>query len=282
MDAKLEFVAFRATVHPDPKAPLLASKEHKPALLHQAFMEAPSVTQRGGRWHIGNVTAIEAGVLYFRLGRVRRTQLPQTDQRGNFVDTDFDVAPYTHGIVDCERELVALARNSQLSATAEALGRALGRVLSESRTGAAKNVVFEVLPLKNPADFLMRLRSAYTVEKLWLVNLRPNPFDVEKDFIRPTSKIAQELGADTVRTEWRGSSLDVTTPEIEEIVKSTAATGGDAGASLRDAADSAPNRISLTANLGTFSAVVNWGDVASDGTAVLAKLRELYDRIRRR
>lgn len=278
--AKLDFVVYRTTVHPNPNIPLFASNEPKPAILRAALVSAPTVeTARGGRWHIGNITAVESDkVFYFRFGRLTRVSLQQTDDRGNFINLDLPHAPYTHGVADVEQELVALARNARLAPTPDALGRAFGRVLSSAVE--RRNVVIEAAPLKNPTEFISRLRAAFTVERLWLVNRRPNPFDVERDFVRPTSRVAEELRAQTVRTDWKGPSLDVARPEIEEIIQTTASTGGDAGATLRDTDRSTPTRVSLSSNLGTFSLEVDVTEVREAATAVLSCMWDLYAKIR--
>jgi hypothetical protein len=90
----------------------------------------------------------------------------------------------------------------------------------------------------------------------------------------------EELGAETVKTEWKGPALQVSSSEVSEIINSTASTGGDAGATVRETDKSERKRISLTANLGSFSVTLESENVPAAGRTILAMLRDAYTKIR--
>ncbi len=282
MEDRVEFFMYRATVHPHPKEPLFASKEPKPEILRATIMEAATATSsRGGRWHVGNVAPVGTGALSFRLGRLRNTSISQLNSRGDFIDADVPEAPNSFAVVDIPNEIVAIARNTSLAPSPGTLGRCLALVLTETRAAKQRSVMVEVAPIKNPVNFLQDLRNAFAVSKLWVVTKRPNPFDAERMWVQPMSRITEELSAESAKTTWTGPALQASKPEITDIINSTAANGGDAGATVRDTKKSDPRRIKLRTNLASFSLTVEAdGGLFRAAETVLVGLRDVYRRIR--
>jgi hypothetical protein len=206
--------------------------------------------------------------------------VPQTDAHGNFVDREAPVSSYTHAVLDVRLGVCAVARRSMLTTNPETLGRQLSRVLAASGTAVSKFVDIEAATIKEPAEFLARLRSAYAVHTLWVVNRRPNPFDVEEDFVRPTTRALENLRADTVRTEWRGERLDIDQSGAADIVRSTAATGGDAGARIQEREGALGTvRVSLSDDRARFTEAVDPEEFVPGAVRILARLREVYSKI---
>jgi hypothetical protein len=277
-----EFFAFRATVHPSRREPLLGrvSSEAKRIILRDAVLEQPSAPWGPTTWHIGNATTLDDWGLYFRLGRERMMSVPQTDSNGNFIDREASVSPYTHAVLDVRLGVCAVARRSSLTTDAERLARQLSRVLTASSVARSKFVDIEAATLKEPGEFLARLRQAYSVHVLWVVNRRPNPFDVEEEFVRPTERLLENLNADNARTEWKGERLKIDDSGAADIVRSTAATGGDAGARIQEREDSpATTRISLSDDRARFQEEIDSEEFRSGAERILDRMRKLYREI---
>src|SRR5690242_10646485 len=112
---------------------MFASERKPPELLRAAILEKPTDYSLRARWHIGNVELLDPDALYFALGRAGRSRGPVLDEAtGDFVDAEFDSAPYTHVLVDIPRELIAVAQKSSLAHNAAAIVRRLERLLDQT------------------------------------------------------------------------------------------------------------------------------------------------------
>lgn len=279
----LQLFAYRVTVHPNRQYPLLVKPFSKPDVLRRAVIEHPTVQwQRGARWHIGNAKQIRPTDLSFRIGRVRTVRLPQTDENGNYVQTDSDVTPNTPVFLDVANEICVIASNTALSAKVDTIAAGLAHVLTASRAATEAVAVIEAAPIKEPNHFIARLQSAAVVRRLWVVNRRPNPVDAEVEFVRPTSRVLEELGGDQVKTEWKGADLKVREKPATDIIKSTAATAGDAGATVFEGPKLTKATIRLSGDRVSFSAEVELEgpDVSTDdASTALGLLRDTYRKI---
>src|SRR5207237_7772903 len=97
-------------------------------------------------------------------------------------------------------------------------------------------------------------------------------------FVKPTANVVEAIRAEQAKTTFSGKNLDGESDALEEIVNSTAANGGNAGARIMEQGQS--KAISLT--LGTSLASVRIDADAGVARRTLAKARETYDRIRNR
>lgn len=283
MGRELTLSLFRLTVHPSRTEPLLGTRlaalRTKPEIIRQAALERPSAAGRSGTvWHIGNVQELSPSAIYFRLGRLTRRPFPLADATGDFVDEEFDVAPYTHVFVSADIEVCAIARKAELTPKVDALGRALARVLTKSEIAITHYVEFECAPIKDPTDFLAQLASSVEASRFWLVTRRPNPFDVEEDFAKPTAKVIESLKAQEARTEWKGDHLAVQDEHVADMVRSAASTGGDAGATIRPKTGASAVKIRLTGKQAEL--VIDSDQVVESISGVVDSLKKLYNRVR--
>jgi hypothetical protein len=282
---RLEFFLFRVTVHSTGQRPLFVKDLPKPEIIRRALQTASPISLRGdSSWLIGNRRPLDDAqrYFYFALGRSHSAVIPQRDDRGNFIDVPADIAPYTHAVIDTETEVCAIARKSELSPTIDGIGRGLARLLSESSVAREHLVRVDVSPIKEPAGFVDLLLRAHTVTRLWVVTTRPNPWDVEKDFIQPTSRVLEELHGEAVKTEWKGPSLAVDSPHISTIINSTAATGGDAGATVRESPKGKANKIRLGDKLSSFPVDIEEGTAEQKAPGFLLLMHEAYAKVRNR
>ncbi len=274
----LEFQLFRLKVFPTRQGDLFRNEMTRAEVLAAVIRSVPEVELREGSvWHIGNVSDVEETALYFRLGRTTKSTVERYKD-GNFVDEPFEAAPYTHVIVDLELEVSAIARKPRLSPRANAIADAFARLLNESQEGARLNAKFEIGEMADPEEFIAQLASAYNVSKFWVAFSKPNPFDVNQDFVRPMQKLLSDSDGDQGKTELKGTALR---PEVlQDVARSAAATGDNAGATMQ--LDQAGQRVKKT--LRQNPVVITQEDVTEteDKKTLLRRMREVYRRIRGR
>lgn len=274
----LEFQLFRIRVFLSPQRYLYAEEPTRQQMLREAIESLPSGEfRRGLIWHIGNVTPIDEKALYFRVGRRSKEKLEIFDERdGRFEDQEFQTAPYTHAIVDVELELCAIAKKTRLSPTTTGIARQLGRLLKESKKAAEFEADFDIDEVKDPEDFIDHLRSAYSISKFWVTFSRPNAWDTDRDFIKPMQQCVEAANGKKGKAELKGDNLD--TEILEKITRSAAATGDDAGASLKLGQGQKEIRKQLRGSLVSISRE----DVADHHQrfTLLIRMRELYRKVR--
>ncbi|MBW1731829.1 MAG: hypothetical protein JRJ75_13230 [Deltaproteobacteria bacterium] len=244
-------------------------------VLRETILSFPSFEFRKGRvWQIGNVTKFDEHGIYFRVGRTSKSTL-EVYRDGNFVDQQFDAAPYTHVLVDIQLELCAIARKSRLSPKPKGIAMQLARVLNQSSKAKEFGVRFEILEINDPHDFVTYIRSAYNITRFWISFSLPNIFDTD-DFIKPMERLLKETSGESGKTELKGDSLN---PEkLEALSRSAASTGDDAGAMLQLEKDKKRVRKSLKGNPVTLTQeeLSNQEQMLS----LLRQMREIYEKIR--
>ena len=104
-----------------------------------------------------------------------------------------------------------------------------------------------------------------------------NIFDVNRDFQEPMQKLLEVAAGDHGRTSIGGSNLNAEV--LEDLARSTAATGNDADARVQLTAEQKPVRKRLRGN--PASLVEERVESLQEKRGVLDMLRSLYLRIRR-
>lgn len=263
-----------------PKQPSLLEGEFIPQLvLERAIEERPSsALRRGVVWHIGNIQQVDETGLYFRLGKLSRARLSTVDEAsGDFIEEEVDNAPYTHCVLDLPSEVCAVAQSFDLAPTPIALAGRLADVLRASQSLQAAHGALSVDPIRDPEEFIELLSSAHAVKSFTYSFRRPNPFDVDRDFVEPFEKLTKETTADNGNVTVKGPSL---APEpLTAIARSAAATGDDAKARIQ----LAPRASTIVRSLKTHSAsvVVPEVDTAAGKSEALRAIRIEYERVRK-
>jgi len=274
----MELYLYRVKVF-GPRNTQLFDKPFVPGrVLLAAIREHPtSRVYRGVSWHIGNVEAVDQSSVYFRLGRTSRAVVSQIDaSTGNFVEQDFESAPYTHFLLDYDRELVAFMRRVSLAPTADAIASRLLQVLASSRIAHELRCTFSIGPISNPDNFLEALKSAYAIRSFTFSVQRKNPFDVNKDFVDPFERLVEATQARDGNVTVKGPALSEA--PLEEIARSAAATGDDARARVQLASGASAVHRSLRGNVATISA--DELDSVAGRQAAISAARAQHDRIR--
>lgn len=227
----LELQFFRLKVYPAKQRKIFEKLKTPSEILRNIVLSKPMVEiKKGTNWRIGNVTEIDEQGIYFRFGRISKSKLGML-KGGDFVDQQIETAPNTHVLLDVQLELCVIAKEPTLSQKTVGVAHRFAKVLLGSRLNQDIQAVFEISEMNDPDDFITHLRQAKTVSKFWIRFSRPNLFDVNKDFVKPWQGVLNESNGEKGKAEIEGESLKV--ESLEELTRSAAATGDDAGASFQ-------------------------------------------------
>jgi len=272
----LEFQMFRIKVYPSMQGFLFEHPKTPSEILKDVILSLPSAELRKGMiWHIGNLSPIKEGGLYFRIGRTTKSTL-EIYENGNFEEQEFETAPYTHVVLDIQLEVCAIAKKAKLSPKTTGIANQFVRLLNESIRARQIKASFEINEINDPTDFITHLRQAFSVSKFWVTFSRPNAFDVNEDFIKPTQKLLKDSNGEKGKTQLEGDNLN---PEgLEDIARSAASTGNDAAAWLQTSDTSQKVRKRLKGN----PIIVRQEDVADPEhkMKMLHLIRENYKSVR--
>ncbi len=226
-----EFQIFRIKVFPSQQLNFLEKDKGRADILREVIQTKPSAKLRKEMiWHIGNVKKIGENGFYFRIGRIVESKIEVLSE-GDFVDQPLKTAPYTHVILDPQLEIIAIAKKIKLSPTISGIANQFIRLLNESERAHQIAATFEISAITDPEDFISHLKQAYAISRFWVRFSKPNPFDVNQDFIQPMQKLLKESSGEKGKTELEGQNLNP--QSLEEIARSAASTGDDAGASIQ-------------------------------------------------
>ncbi|MEO8007495.1 MAG: hypothetical protein ABI728_03100 [Betaproteobacteria bacterium] len=274
----LEFQLFRIKVFPSQQRKLFEGERTRPQILREVIESLPSAELRAGlTWHLGNVTPVDDASLYFRIGRTSTSTLEIFDEeKGSFIDQEFETAPYTHVILDVEIELCAIAKKPRLSPTTGGIARRLIRLLNESERAVQLQAAFQIEDINDPEDFISYLKEAYSISKFWVFFTRPNAWDANEHFVKPAQKLLEAADGEKGKIELKGQNLKAET--LEAVARSAAATGDDAGAWIKPRQRARQVRKRLRGN----PVNIQQDAVAEpeERKSLLHRMRELYQTIR--
>ena len=181
-------------------------------------------------WRIGNVHAINGDGAYLRLGKTTESTL-EVFEDGGFQDQVFETAPYTHVVIDFNLEVCAIAKKPQLAPRTTTIAKRFRLLLNRSNKARELGMEFEIDEITDPHDFIFYLNQAFAVSKFEVTFKRPNAWDVNEDFIKPSQRMLENLGGEQGKTKIEGKELK--TEVLEELARSIASTGDEAAAWLQ-------------------------------------------------
>jgi hypothetical protein len=272
----LDFQLFRLKVHLPNQIDIFGKPQPPSEILKEIIYSHPSAELRKGMiWHIGNVIALDENGYYFRIGKTTTLTI-EVYQNGNFLDQEFETAPYTHLILDSRLEICAIAKKPRLSQKISGISNQFRKLLDESEKGKYFRGSFEIDAIKDPEDFISHLQRAYAISKFWITFSKPNPFDVNADFLKPMARLLNESNGEKGKTELEGENLSA--DKLETLTRSAASTGDDAGALM--IVDQTNMRMRKT--LKTNPLILKHEDLSDENQKrdLLHKIREIYHRIR--
>jgi len=272
----LDFQLFRAKVFPSSQRNLFDSPEKRRQILRDAIQSFPQVEIRAGSiWHVGNVSEVDRDALYFRVGRTSKSTI-EIYEHGAFRDEQFETAPYTHVLMDIPLAICAIAKKARLSPYARAIANKLAKLLNHSKTARENTAELELDPIFDPEDLISYLAQAVSVSKFWITFKRPNPFDVNKDFVRPMQELLHKTGGRQGKTQIQAN--DLIAESLEELARSAAATGDKAAATM----SLEPGKRAVTKSLGRNPVMISHEDLSDEEQKrrLLRKMRKIYERVR--
>lgn len=208
--------------------PTIQSRED---LLRQTIESLPSAElRRGSMWRVGNLQRIDDDGVFFRIGRSGKGTITVYHD-GKFADQEAELAPYTDCVVDTHLSVCAIAKKSRLAPSAVAIARQFARLLEQSQVFHEFRAEVEIAEIQDPGEFIAYLEQAHSIGLFWAILSRPNPFDADRDFVRPLQQCLAESDGERGKVELRGRALRA--ERLEELTRSVAATGDDAGARVR-------------------------------------------------
>lgn len=271
-----EFQLFRIKVYLPAQLSLIHENASRVQILISAINSTPSAAlRRGNIWHVGNVAPVGEDAVYFRIGRTS-TATFGLFQEGRFEDAEFETAPYTHVLADLRLGLCAIARKAQLAPTTASIAKRLERLLNEAASRPMTAAQFEIAEISDPESLVTYIREAYAISRFWLTVTPPNPLDVNEDFVRPLQRALAGSNGDQAKAEIRGHDLE--REVLEDLARSAASSGNDAGATLVARTEGRRVRKRLRGN----SVTVEQENVDSEASRrqLLEWIRSTYNRIR--
>lgn len=236
----VRFYLYRVIVTESRQQHLFTQLSRK-ELLRSAFHAKPSISTRGTvEWHLGNVEDIENSALYFRVGKTGKTLEARFDEEtADFVDTEFENAPYTHGFLDLEYQVCVIATNARLAPVTRSIANRLSDLLQATQVVNAQNATLDVAEIVDPSSFIETVESAYAVLRFTVGFGLPNPFDANEDFQKPMQNYLASLGGDQGSTTASGKG-DLDRKVIADMARAAAATGKTASAKLKVSYEAKP------------------------------------------
>jgi hypothetical protein len=272
----LEFQLFRLQVYPSQQMNFFKEQKNRTTILIETIKSFPQAEFKEGMiWHIGNIISIEDGALYFRIGRTTKSTI-EVYKDGNFLDQEFETAPYTHVFLDAKIEVCAIAKKAKLAPRVMGISNRFVKLLNKSKKALELETEFKISELSDPKDFISYLESAYNISKFTFSFTRPNAWDVNQDIVKPLQKFAAAVDGKSGKTEIEGENLNAGI--LEEISRSVASTGDDASALLQIEETDKTSRKRLKGN----PVLISQADVLNDKEKkeFLNKLRKIYNKIR--
>ena len=245
-------------------------------ILRKAIESKPEGALWGkAKGHIGDIEHLDANGYYFRFGRTTKATLEQFHD-GHFEDAQFETTPYTHVLLDVDLEIAAIARKTRLAQTVVGIANQLARLLNSCDVIHQIGARIEITPIQDPDDFIKYVQQAYNISKFSMTFSPPNPWDANKDFVKPVQKAVAQVNGEKGKVEIKGQ--DKNKDPLEEFIRSAASTGDNASVRMKDTERAEP----ITRHLRGKAVTVTKKEVDTPEQkhGLLDRIRIIYRRIR--
>lgn len=272
----IEYSLFRARFIKPRQTSFLHTDLTPGNLFLQALEERPSGELRKDYiWHIGNIRYFSKTRGYFAVGRTTKSTIEKFDnQTGNFVEEELEESPYTHCVFDAHIGFIGIAKKASLTGSSKGVATRIEQLLSASRAISENNVSVEIAPIPDPEDFLRALDSAYRVTRFAATFRGPNPFDADEYFQKPLSVYVSAANGKKGKAQIQGDDLN--REVLQQVTRSTAATGNEASARIMKSRSQKAITISLKGD----PIKRRYDGDEHQPEAVLADLANLYHQVR--
>jgi len=246
-------------------------------LFLRAILERPSGELRKGfHWHIGNVQMFGDFTGYFAAGRTTTSTVEKFDESSlNFVEEELEESPYTHCVFDASIGIIGIAKKLNLSPTSKGVAARLEQLLSLAQIVRNNDVLVEIRPIPDPDGFLKAIDQAFRVFSFSATFRGPNPFDADEHFQKPLSVYLS--AADGTKGRATISGDDLNREVLQEVIRSTAATGNESSARIQKS----QRQKAITVNLRGDPIKRKYDEHDHRPEVVSADLTDQYRRVRR-
>jgi hypothetical protein len=241
----IEYHLFRAKFIRPRQSSLFHDDLTPQEMLQMSINSKPSAeVKKGYQWHIGNIRPFSKTSGYFAVGRTTVSTVEKFDPvSGNFVEEELEKSPYTHCVFEAATGLIGIAKKLSLSQTTKGIANRLEQLLGSTEVVQRNWVTVEVLPISDPEGFLKALNSAYRVYSFTASFRGPNPFDADEHFQKPLSVYLSAANGTRGKTSISGDDLN--REVLQEVTRSTAATGNEASAKIQRTQQQKPITVNL-------------------------------------
>lgn len=274
--ASIEYSLFRAKFVKPRQTSFLNIDLTPGEFFLRAVAEKPSAELRKGHtWHIGNLRYFSDTTGYFAIGRTTSSTIEKFDsQSGNFVEEILEESPYTHCVYDARIGFIGIAKKPSLAQSSKGIASRIEQLLATTQVISENNISVEVVPIPDPEGFLRALVSAYKVTRFVASFGGPNPFDADEHFQKPLSVYLSAANGRNGRAQVQGEDLN--REVLQDVTRSTAATGNEASARIIKAKSQKP----ITINLKGDPVKRRYDEEDHVPQTVLSDLTNLYHRVR--
>lgn len=212
---------------------------------------------------------------YFAIGRTTTSTVEKFDEvSSNFVEEELEESPYTHCVFDASIGIIGIARKPILSPTSKGVAGRLEQLLSVAQIVKNNDLLVEIRPIPDPDGFLKAIDKAFRVFSFSATFRGPNPFDADEHFQKPLSVYLS--AADGIKGRTIISGDDLNRKVIQEVTRSTAATGNEASARIQKS----QGQKAITVNLRGDAIKRKYDEHEHRPEIVLADLTDKYRRVR--
>ncbi len=245
-------------------------------LFLKSLNERPSgELRKGNTWHIGNIENFSNSTGYFAIGRITKSTIEKFDDiSGNFIQENVEEGPYTHCVFNAQMGIVGIAKKTSLAPTSTSIARRIEDLLSQTLVISENHIRVEIQPIPDPEGFLKMLASAYQVSSFTAWFRGPNPFDADAHFQKPLSVYLSSANGELGKAQIQGTDLN--RKVIQDVTRSTAATGNKASARIKKT----QSQKSTTINLKGDPVKRRYDVEDHQPNKVLDDLTNLYHRVR--
>lgn len=244
-------------------------------LFERGLDEKPYVELRQNNiWHIGNIEHITADAGRFAVGRITKAPVEKYDEgTGDFREVVDDSGPYTFVYFDAGFGVLGIGRKSRVANDVDSIASKIERLMQSTTHVTNNQIVVRVDKIRDPENFVQKIRGAYAVKKFKANFTGPNPVDADELFQKPLSYYCQQLNGDQGSVSVAGQLLNQ--DAVIAVAKSTAATGNAASAVILEDRGKPPVSISFHGDARKVAV-----DVDAGKDATLRAIQTAYHEVR--
>lgn len=238
-----------------------------------AIKEKPSIKlPRGGEWKLSNLENIGIHGGKFAVGRITQANTDKYDYSSDeFIETKDQQGPFATIYFDSRLGVVAIEEKSKVNSKVDATAKRLHDLLNQSDAVSNRMIKCRVQELRDPDDFIKKIKESTRVLSLRSTFTGPNPVDADDYFQKPLEVYADKSKADRGVIQIFGSNLDKEV--VIAVARTNAATSNDASAKIEK--NGRIDVIPLKKIKCSFSSLAN-----KDSAEIFNAMHQRYEQVR--